>query len=142
MCQEIANRYVSCSSTVFQTTLQFMECMGLTNWPYFSCPVELTLVSENVSILAATITEGIAVPTNITPQNSQYNIHINGVTCDTNSILTIAFSNIETLFCNSKQGFSERHENAAFDVHRQDVIQSEIKILCLQRNHKHDIYNC
>lgn len=102
MCQEVANRAESCTTIVFQTTLQFMECMGLTNWPIFSCPVELSLFDNfnDVSILAATITAGVAVPTNITPPTSQYNININGVTCDTNSILTIIFASIEFLFCN------------------------------------------
>jgi hypothetical protein len=95
MCQEVANRYEACSTITFQTTLQFMQCMGLTNWPIFSCPVEITLVQEQVSFVAATIIGGVATPTNITVTPiGQYAITINGNPCVTDSILTVAFNDI------------------------------------------------
>lgn len=95
MCQDVANRYDACSLITFQTTLQFMQCMGLTNWPIFSCPVELGLEGD-VSFVAATIRGGIATPTNLTVTPiGQYTITINGIPCDADgSAIAIAFADI------------------------------------------------
>lgn len=88
--QEFANRIANCPGP-FQTTLDFINCIGLTNWPLFPNPVILSLLpilsasrvltSINDPVLAATIINGVAMPTN-TALNGQFNIQINRETSD------------------------------------------------------------
>lgn len=88
--QEFVNRITNCPGP-FQTTLDFINCIGLTNWPLFPNPVILSLLpilsasrvltSINEPVLAATIINSTAIPTN-TALNGQFNIQINGESFD------------------------------------------------------------
>ena len=86
--EEFADRILNCPGP-FQTTLEFMDCIGLTNWPLFPNPVILTLLPTLTGsrlgpltavepVLLATIIGGIATPNELT-LNGQYNILINDI---------------------------------------------------------------
>lgn len=97
--QEFANRIANCPGP-FPTTLDFINCIGLTNWPLFPNPVILSLLptlsasrvltSVNDPVVAATIINGTATPTNIS-LNGQFNLQINGVLSE----FTILFGPLE-----------------------------------------------
>lgn len=95
LCEEIANRLVGCEGP-FQTNLEFLDCIGLTNWPIFSCPAELRLIRPNNIFVIGTIIGGVVIPNSeIIIPDAQYAVQINGSTCSNE---TIEFSSLAQ-FC-------------------------------------------
>lgn len=101
--EEFANRITNCPGP-FQTTLEFMDCIGLTNWPLFPNPVILTLLPTLTGslgpltavepVLLATIINGVATPNELT-LNGQYNILINDIDNGFTTLFGVAIPPIE-----------------------------------------------